>query len=80
MPAQYSRAVLKIIALEVLLSLTYVWLMKTKLIPMDLRNLSRYQVNKLIASITLIYEVDNKLPLAFCFLKKNCAVFEVFCL
>ena len=44
MPAQYSRTVLKRTSLEKLLRLTYNWLMEAKLIPIDLRKLSTYQL------------------------------------
>ena len=61
MPVQYSRTVLKRRSLENFLRLTNIWLMEAKLTLIDLRTLSRYQVNKLITSSPSNYVVDNKL-------------------
>ena len=52
---------------ETFLRLTYICLVEAKLIPIVVRKLSDYQVEKLIRSVTLNYVVDDDHPFAYFF-------------
>ena len=49
-----------------------IYSLEAKMMPIDLRKLSRYQVKKLMISITSNYAVSNKRLLAYFFEKELC--------